>query len=340
MDKIKVTIPCDIHHNHQIITGFLILKDQGWDVEIKRCCGYKTHPFHGLPVVMAEYRGKKLLYDLWDGYQKPGEMRKCMDWADVYFKRSFSRKKNEELFPNEWEKILPLGFNYHLTHKKNPSLEPLWKAVGKRLQGRAPDRYFTPEVFEGRAEIRQGPAKILFLTRLWEEEPGLDEASNSERRAINEARIHIIRTLKARYGGAFVGGLNDLPIARQLAPDLIMPREYTERRRYVALLHSCDICIGTMGLYESIGWKTGEYVAAARAIVNETFHYSVPGDFAEGKNYLPFTTAQECIDAVQSLAEDPERLYAMKKANEEYYHAYLKPEVLVRNSLEMAEKIF
>ncbi len=33
-------------------------------------------------------------------------------------------------------------------------------------------------------------------------------------------------------------------------------------------------------------------------------------------------------------------LHAMKKANEEYYRAYLKPEVLVKNSLEMVEKKF
>ncbi len=106
----------------------------------------------------------------------------------------------------------------------------------------------------------------------------------------------------------------------------------------MALLHQCDICIGTMGLHESIGWKTGEYVAAAKAIVNERFHYQVTGDFAEGVNYLPFETAQECIAAVQQLVEDPRKLYEMKRANEAYYRRWLKPEVLVKNTLDLVAK--
>lgn len=340
MEKIKVTIPTEVHHCAQIITGFLILQEQGWDVEIIDCSRERSNPFHGLPVVQAEYGGRKILYDLWDGYQNPDGMKKCLDWADIYFKRSYSEEKNQKLFPNETEKIRPLGFNYHLTHRKNPTNESAVKRYLKPLQGRAPDIYFTPEVFEGTAERIQGTPKILFLTRLWDDhDPELDEAANRERTWINASRIEMIRTLKERYGDAFVGGLNDLPISRKLAPELIVPAKSTERKRYLKLLHSCDICIGTMGLHESIGWKTAEYVAAAKAIVNERFHYSVPGDFAEGKNYLAFSTAQECIDAVQMLVDDPELLYEMKWRNQEYYRNYLKPEVLVKNSLEAAEKI-
>ncbi len=340
MESVKVIVPSNIPHNSQIITGFLILKKQGWDIQIEDRSRDAENPFYDLPVVQAEYRGKKLMYDLWDGYQAPDAMKKCLAWADIYFKRSFSAEKNEIFFPAQREKILPLGFNYHLTCKGDPIGEPLWKALAKPLFGRAPDRYFTPEVFEGKAEKTEGPAKILFLTRLWDDkDPSLDEATNRERTRINAARIEIIRTLKARYGDAFVGGINDLPIARELAPELIVPAKLTERKKYLKLLHSCDICIGTMGLHESIGWKTAEYVAAAKAIVNEQLHYSVTGDFAEGKNYLSFATAQECIDAVQQLAENPEKLYAMKLANETYYQNYLKPEVLVKNSLARADAL-
>lgn len=340
MKQITVTAPSAIHHNCQIITGFLILKEQGWEITLVDRSRDRENPFYGMPVVQAEYGGKKLLFDLWDGYNDLDSMKKCMDWADVYFKRSFSREKNQNYFPQDQEKIFPLGFNYHVTHRKNPINEGPLKRYLKPLQGRAPDIYFTPEVFEGTAQRIQGQPRILFLTRLWEEETELSAAVNAERRLINESRIEIIRTLKERYGDAFVGGLNDLPISRRLAPELIMPSGYTERRKYLKLLHSCDICIGTMGLHESIGWKTAEYVAAAKAIVNEDLHYSVTGDFEEGKNYLSFTTAQECIDAVQTLVEDPEKLYAMKLANEVYYRDFLKPEVLVKNALEEAEKFF
>jgi len=340
MNPITVITPSGIHHNCQIVTGFLLLKEQGWDVKVVDRSREEHNPFFNMPVVQAEFQGKKLLFDLWDGYNDLKGMEKGLQWADIYFKRSYCGKRNADLFPQYQHKILPLGFNYHVTHRKNPINEGPLKRYLKPLQGRAPDIYFTPEIFEGKAERITGNPRILFLTRLWEEEPGLSEEVNAERRAINESRIHIIKTLKQRYGDAFIGGLNDLPISRKLAPELIMPSQYTERKKYVRLLHSCDICIGTIGLHESIGWKTAEYVAAAKAIVNEQLHYTVTGDFQEGKNYLAFATAQQCIEAVQTLVEDPEKLYAMKQANEAYYRRYLKPDMLVKNALEQAEKFF
>lgn len=337
MDTIEVTIPSRIHHLSQIITGFLLLKEQGWDVKLMDRSQDRDFPFYDLPVALVRYRGKQVIYDVWDGYQDPEDMVKGLEICDFYFKRSFSAEKNQKLFPEFIDKLYPLGLNYHLTHPQNPINEPLWKHFGKLLQGRTPDRYFRPEVFEGTASASE-PAKILFLTRLWDElEPGLDDQTRQERNYINQSRIEIIRTLRQQYGCAFFGGLNDLPLSRDLAPDLIVPKQYTERRHYLNLLHSCDICIGTMGLHESIGWKTGEYVAAAKAIVNEALHYSLPGDFLPGQNYLPFTTAQECIDAVQQLVDSPERRYAMQQANQQYYQHYLKPDILVKNTLDQID---
>lgn len=339
METIKLTIPSNIPHISQIITGFLILKEQGADVEIADISRDPANPFYDLPVLLAKYRGKRIVYDLWDGYQNPEGIRKGLDACDFYFKRSFSEEKNAALFPEDAAKMYPLGFNYHVTHRKNPINEPLWKSLVKPVLGRAPEHYFVPEVFEGEARRKAGrPVQILFLTRLWDDhDPTIPPESNEERTFINHMRIEIIRTLRQQYGDAFIGGLNDTPLSRQLAPEMIVPAKYTERKKYVKLLHSSDICIGSMGLHESIGWKTAEYVAAAKAIVNEHFHYSVPGNFTQGQNYLPFSDAAECIRAVRQLVDSPEALYAMKRANEEYYRNYLKPEVLVKNSLNIVD---
>ena len=92
-----------------------------------------------------------------------------------------------------------------------------------------------------------------------------------------------------------------------------------------------------MGLFESIGGKTGEYVAAAKAIVNERLHYTVTGDFAEGIHYLSFETVEQCLDAVQKLVEDSQLRLAMKQANAEYYRNYLRPDMLVKNTLELID---
>ena len=338
MEKVTLYIESPVPHASQIITGLLRMKEQGWPVEFvdQRNSG---SAYCGMPLMRAEYRGQRIVYDVGDGYNVPEDMKIGLKDCDFYFKRSFSAEKNACLLPEYVDKMYPLGFNYHVTHRNNPINEPLWKHFLKPLLGRAPDRYFAPEVFEGKARQVEGAPKILFLTRLWEQEEGLPDEVNEERVLINEMRIRMVKTLRERYGDAFVGGVNDTPLSREIAPELIMPAEYTERKKYLKLLHSCDICIGSMGLFESIGWKTGEYVAAAKAIVNERFHYTVTGDYREGEHYLPFETAEECLEAVEELVRNPRKLYAMKKANEEYYQRYLKPEMLVKNSLELVDKI-
>lgn len=342
MEKIKFTIPSKVYHVAQIAAGFHILKKQGWPVEIIDKTGDKENPFYNLPVATAEYRGKKIVYDLWDGYQNPVDMEKCLKWADVYFKRSFSREKNAELFPAYQDKMFPLGFNYHVTYPTSPVNEPLLKSLLKPLLGKAPEPYFVPKVFEGQPrKTALENVKILFQAQLWDHrDPDLSPEMAEECAYINNTRIAIVRALKESYGDQFFGGLRDSALAREMAPELIQPEKYTERRKYLKLVHSCDICIGSMGLHESIGWKTAEYIAAAKAIVNETFHYCVTGDFEEGKNYLEFSTAEQCIEAVRTLVEDPEKRYAMEAANAEYYRNYLKPEELVKRTLELVEKIF
>ena len=77
---------------------------------------------------------------------------------------------------------------------------------------------------------------------------------------------------------------------------------------------------------------------ATKAIVHDPFRYSVPGDFLPGKNYLEYRTAEECITAVQKLVEDPQLLLSMKTANQEYYRNYLKPDVLIANTLKIVGK--
>lgn len=339
MEKVTLYVESDVSHMGQIVTGFLMLKAQGWEVEIKNHVKGPKSFFHGMPMIRAEYRGQRIIYDLGDGYNVPEDIMTGLENCDFYFKRSFSAEKNRELIQGYEGKMFPLGLYFRVTHPKSPINEPLWKAIVKSLMGKASTRYFVPKVFAGTPE-REGDrsVRILFLTQLWNDhEPGFSEEENKERTYINQMRIDIIRALRERYGDAFIGGLNDNALSRAWAPDLIMPSEYTERKRYLKLVHSCDICIGSMGLFESIGGKTGEYVAAAKAIVNERLHYTVTGDFAEGKHYLSFETVEECLDAVQKLVDDAELRFSMKQANAEYYRNYLRPDVLVKNTLEVVD---
>ena len=339
MDLIEVTPVSRLAHNAQIVAGFRMLHKQGWNIKIIASSGDAPAFAPNAALVRVTYRGKTIFYDLWDGYHVPDEMRRALDQADIYFKRSYSPQKNLELFPESCHKIYPLGFNYHVTSPGTPFAEPLWKAAAKQLLGRVPDRYYTPDKFEGVTVPPKGAPRILFLTRLWDDqEPGLSEPVQQERIRINRMRIDIIRALKQRFGDSFTGGLNDTPLSRNLAPDLIVSPELTERKQYLRTLHAHDICIASTGLHESIGWKTGEYVAAAKAIVSEPLCYQVPGGFQEGTHYLAFNSTEECLAAVEALLDSPDKLLAMKKANEAYYHSHLRPDILVKNTLDIVDR--
>lgn len=340
MEKVTLWAESQVSHVGQIITGFLMLQEQGLDLKIINQVKGPKDFFHGMPMIRAEYRGKRIIYDVGDGYNIPDDIQFGLDHCDFYFKRSFSAERNREMLHGYEGKMFPLGLYFRVTHPRSPINEPLWKAMLKPLMGKASARYFVPKVFLGKPEAAgDRPVRILFLTQLWNDhEPGFSDEENRERTVINQMRIDIIRALRERYGDSFIGGLNDNALSRAWAPDLIMPAEYTERKRYLKLVHSCDICIGSMGLFESIGGKTGEYVAAAKAIVNERLHFTVTGDFSDGVHYLSFETVEECLAAVQKLVEEPQLRLSMQKANAQYYQDYLRPDALVRNTLEVVDR--
>ena len=334
MPTLYVNYLSKLPHVSQIITGFHYLgKEQEYDIILAN----KTKKPADAPELPAAvellYRNKKIIYDLDDGYQHLDGMRYLLCDCDYYFKRSYSDEKNAALLAEFSDKIFPLGFNYHVSYEGNPiNQDPPAgiKQMIKKLIGFKSASYFTPEVFEKKSPKKNSTPRILFYTRLW---------PSKENEYINTMRIEIIRILRKKFGKAFSGGIQYSLLARSLCPDLILPPNKTNKSAYLKKLHDSDICIGSMGLHESIGWKTGEYVAASKAIVNEKLRYSVPGNFAEGKNYLSFESAEECIQAIERLMSDPELLEAMKANNHAYYNAFLKPDVLVRNTLRAVDSL-
>jgi hypothetical protein len=101
-------------------------------------------------------------------------------------------------------------------------------------------------------------------------------------------------------------------------------------------LHEYPICIATTGLYNSIGWKFGEYVAFSKAIVSEKLLYEVPGNFGPGKNYAEFETAEQCVDQAVALVNEKTTREQMMENNYRYYNEYLAPDKLVWRTLEKA----
>lgn len=340
MEVIDIRLYSKEPHVSQILTGFCMLKKKG---KLQYKIQESSASIIRGAFVEVIYKGKKIVYDVSDGYQDKNAMLELLKQCDFYFKRSFSQEKNEVLGDLAANKMFPLGLNYHVSCPSHPLDKPYWKEWMKQLlrieHNMYSNTYFSVKRFEEKPKYKNKSFKILFATRLWSPNQFLTEQLNGERRYINETRIKIIRLLKKMKGVEFIGGISDNDFSRKIAPDLIMPEKMTNRKSYIKLLHTADIGIGTMGLHESIGWKTGEYVAAAKAIVNETFHYQIPGDFCEDKNYFEFSNAEECIEGVKKLIEDPERLYEMKLANQAYYNRYLRPDRMIGNTLEMVDQL-
>lgn len=345
METITIHIFSREPHLSQILTGFLMLSK-------RRHCNFKivvedhsrdnNCPYRGA-LLRVFYRGKVIIYDMQDGYQDPDLIRYHLVNCDVYFKRSYSSEKNQELLLPNTDKMYPLGFNYHVSYRNHPIDQPYWKEQLKGMLGYPQNNFcntgFTPNVFEQKPVFKESNFSVLFCARLWSEDISLTPNLNAERRYINNMRIEILRCLKSMPEIHFVGGLSDNPYTRTVAPDLILPEKLVDRRTYLKMVHNSDICIGSMGLHESIGWKTGEYVAASKAIVNEKLHYQLPGNYQEGTHYLGFDTAEQCVRAVKELINNPHKLYKMKCANYEYYLHFLKPDILVENTLDIADRI-
>lgn len=321
-------------HISQIITGFMMLDQQGIiDLEINRSL---NHPFVGIVEVIID-DDINVLYDMADGYVF--DVPKVKDYAnrsDFYFKRSFSKDYNNDF--DFSSRMYPLGLNYHVTIKDNILDKPLndnllnrGKWFLKEIQGKNYHQSFYVEAFEDTPKQVISDPLILFTTRTWSGEG--DKLDSEETIYIDEMRAEVIRRLRKEFGGNFIGGFTAREYTKKNFPDCILDESVTNRINFMNLVKKSDICIATMGLWESNGWKLGEYVAASKAIVSEKLRYSVTGDFAPDKNYLEFTSADQCVEQTVKLANDKELMFRMKKSNYEYYNNFLRPDKLVLNSL-------
>ena len=340
-------------HLYQITAGFLMLKHQGiieLEIEKQRTFDRDRLPYNMMEVIFNEEI--KILYDLNDGYDNLLDhhqdyveyMNHLLTKYDYYFKRSFSSLYNSKL--KQREKIFPLGLNYMVTTKGNfahtptpcdPKKEKVKKFIRMLPFSQYYNGLYTIESFENAPRKETNP-RILFMARLWDSNGdganGISSAKKEERIYINEQRAKCISLCKTEFGDRFYGGITPSPFSTKYYPELVLQdKRIAKRNNYLKKVKESSICIATMGLHESIGWKFAEYISASRAIVTEELHYEVPGDFVKGENYLAFTTPEECVDQIYTLLNNDYLRYKMMMKNYEYYHQYVRPDRLVLNSL-------
>jgi hypothetical protein len=188
--------------------------------------------------------------------------------------------------------------------------------------------------FEAEPRVARDPRAML-LTRVWAPGPGGEDAEH--RKAINDQRAECVRLLRAELGPRFTGGLAPSPLALEQYRECVAPEAVTRKRAFLSLVKQHDVCVASMGLRGSNGWRLAEYVAASRAIATEELQRAVPGGFGSPTNYAEFRSPEDCVAAVVALMEDSERRLRMMEANQAYYRYWVRPDAIVRRSLEAAD---
>ncbi len=332
-------------HLSQLFTGFSLLHSAG---EILLSQEYKAQSLfdaakpqhlrdarrtHLLVVVNHSIR---LYYDCHDSCeideQAAGEV-------DYYFKRSYAPAQVPDSCK---DKVFPLGLNYGVFPAESDSFERRRRSM---LEQSAPP----PSVPSSRPalEMMYSPpdlraTRVLFMTRAWDphDAPDRPKEKIAERMLINETRARCIELLRDRFGSGFLGGFAHTDYAaRNYGSALLQDREASGKENYIKLLRGHAVCVATTGLHGSIGWKMGEYVAFSKAIVSEKLNYQVPGDFKAGKNYLEFSEPEQCVEAVAELLSNAHLRHGMMKANHLYYLTFLKPDRMIKRTLDLALSI-
>ena len=342
----------DSRHLSQIYYGLQKLKEAGiitthWETPIKRIDSKK-------PVLQLLINNKiNVVYDTLDGFnwiddskEKNLEFFKNHFENTYYFKRSFTKELNEYCQNNK--KVFPLGFNYYLSSKPVNTSKNLAKYLEKKIRAsRIICKLFNinsdnikPEDFEN-LPFPQKDSRVLFYTRLWCPDNTEIIEYKQKREEINLTRIAAVKACRKEFGSFFTGGIIKDNYSEKIASELTVPNQKTNKLAYISQIKNHDICIATTGLHDSIGWKTGEYVAAARAIVSEPFEYELPGNFQNGQNYIEFTDVDTLINAISLLLNNKNLMHSIMLNNYYYYHSFLRPEIMVLNTFQkIGDKLF
>ena len=330
-------------HVQQLLTGFAVLSRAGivrrTDAIGNPDLASSPRRFWTLTALVNE--SVKVAFDVGD--RREVDARLLHD-VDCYFKRTYVSSYVRSLGAGAC-KVQPLGLNYEVypNHADFPDVVRAWRLLRgrRRLSGVVRMLRLSPtflprqEQLEGDAAIGV-PPRVVFLTRAWDphDDPTRSHEDVLAREQLNETRAACIAALRRAFGDRAVTGFAPSEYAIRKYRAFVVPdHSLTKRRKYVAALRTFPICVATTGLHGSIGWKMGEYVALAKAIVSESLECELPGNFLAGRNYLGFDSPEQCVARVDELMSDATLRASMMIDNARYYREFVRPDRLVLNSL-------
>ncbi len=175
------------------------------------------------------------------------------------------------------------------------------------------------------------PQRVLLMAGLWDpgEVPADDHAQREDREAVNRQRVECIRALRRAFGARFHGGVRPDEFARRYAPDVMLRSEReASRREFLRQVRGHAVCVTSLGLNGSNGFRLAEFVALSRAIVSEPMRYVLPGGFTAGEHYLEYRTPDECVARVARLFDRPQAREEMAQRNWDWYQRWQRPDRL------------
>ncbi len=315
------TIFSNAIHNEQVLSAAKLWAEKNGYKFVLRC---EKHPDpYYVTVVCIAYNGLSMLFDMSDS----PHLVRVETVIHVYFKRSYVETA---AYHGHSYRVRPYGFNYGMAYRAfnwkrmfSFGFDKVYAARTLPVVNRFTNlSYRYIDYRRLHATPRDNGGNILFLTRLWDPANVRSEEKKAFRQQLNNTRIDTVKLLrKKQFSGRLLAGMEDTPLAREICPELIVPRSTTGKKNYLHQLSKADICIATSGLENTIGWRIAEYVAFSKAIVSEPFNVAVP-EFYEGEHYSPFTT--DIIDKVDALLYNRKYLQ-MQEHNYAYYQKYMEP---------------
>lgn len=280
--------------------------------------------------------------------------------CDLYFKRSYRQAD----IPQRWhDKVRPWGLNteVHLDARDWSRLarpRPPRPAWIPRLMHRWNATVPTPALAVDRttfclptdAMLRCDPPvqiapRVLYMTRAWDPDDSggwtLLPQQRAQWLAMNHMRAEIIVKLRAELGPAFTGGLERSPYAvRHHGAAVLEDAALSKKLHYLRTLRQHPICVTSIGLHDSNGWKLAEYLAMSRAIVTERLRFHVPHGLTAGTHYLDYVDAQGCVDRVLQLVGDAPLRTRLMKAAQAWYAEHGAPDRVMAHALEASGLAF
>lgn len=328
--KIKLELSVWTHHlTHLLYSCLYYCEKNRLDLEIL----YNSDIKHNAAVLTVD--NKDVFFD----YSDDIKFIDNPDSYNFYFKRSLLEMEKRD-------NVFSLNFNVPMAYKSYSLLRKFQKDFlftnsNRKEILRALDIF---DLFANSShsiiDIRKYPNKVLdngggiiYYTRLWNPNNHPDEEERERRNIQNQFRISACRILKKEYKNAFVGLFGD-DLSNSLAPDLVLPTNFSKKKNYLAKLSKINIGIADDGLKDTPGWKIGEYLLHGKAVISTPINVALD-NFKEGINYEKLVSRsayEELPSKIEYLLKD-KRYLEMGIANKEWSNYYIHPQNYIKRIL-------